>query len=154
VRSQAPHELAAATSADIAYAVFGLLCTGLTLRPIHSIHVNFFMPYFFISLSLNILLTLIIIARVVLHSRNLRSLTGNLAASGGLYTTIVTMLIESCALYTVTFLLFVVPWFSNNNLEATFWPALTEIQVRLVPPFHDDPQCFVYFHLIMLLNRS
>ena len=135
MRSQAPHELAAAFSANVTHAVFGTLCTVLTLGLVPSIHVNLFMPYFFISLSLNILLTLIIIARVVLHSRNLRNATGNLVASDGMYNTIVTMLVESCALYTVTFLLFVVPWFSSSNLSSTFWPALTEIQVRLVLSF-------------------
>ena len=56
------------------------------------------LPYFSISLSLNVLLTLMIVIRLILHTRNIRAAMG-IAGSGRLSKAIVTMLIESCALY-------------------------------------------------------
>jgi hypothetical protein len=86
-------------------------------------------PYFSISLSLNILLTLMIIARVAWHGRNVRKATGVLSTANGLYNTIATMLVESCALYAATLLLFLVPTWANSIIAGTFWPVLNEIQV-------------------------
>jgi hypothetical protein len=86
-------------------------------------------PYFSISLSLNVLLTLMIIVRVAWHGRNVRKITGALSTTSGLYSTIITMLVESCALYAAAFLLFLVPWWANSVIAATFWPVLNEIQV-------------------------
>ena len=57
-------------------------------------------PYFSISLSLNILLTLIIVIRLALHARNVRTALGG-TGSGGLCKAIVTMFIESCAVNAV-----------------------------------------------------
>jgi hypothetical protein len=61
-----------------------------------------------ISLSLNVILTLMITARLILHHRNLRNAIGASSGVSGLYTTIVTILVESCALYAITFLPFIV----------------------------------------------
>jgi len=60
------------------------------------------LPYILISLSLNILLTLMIIVRLILHSRNVRAATGSPVGISGLYKTIATMLIESSALFAVS----------------------------------------------------
>ena len=89
-------------------------------------------PYFSISLALNIILTLMIVTRLVLHNRNIRNATGNPAGVSGLYSTIVTMLIESCALYTCAILLYVIPWWANSDVSTTFGSILTETQVRNV----------------------
>lgn len=59
---------------------------------------------------------------------------GTPAATNGLYKTIVTMLVESFALYTVTFLLFIGTWGAKSNFVYTFFPILVETQVR--------PTCF------------
>ena len=91
--------------------------------------IDFAHPYFAISLSLNVLLTLMIIARVAWHSRNVRPVTGSLSTASGLYKIITTMLVESCALYAATFLLFLVPWWVDSVVADTFWPVLIEVQV-------------------------
>ena len=54
----------------------------------------FGLPYFSISLSLNVLLTLMIVIRLMLHARDIRASMGG-TGIGGLYKVIVTMLIES-----------------------------------------------------------
>ena len=89
-------------------------------------------PYFSISLSLNVLLTLMIIIRLILHVWNTRTALG-ITGIGGLCKAIVTMFIESCALYAVNSLLFIVPWGTHNYAENTFLSILLQTQVRVLP---------------------
>lgn len=96
----------------------------------NSVAINFGLPYFSISLSLNILLTLLIVARLAMHSRNIRNAMGAPAGASGLYETIITVLVESCAIYAVTSLLFVVPWGAKSHVADIFLPILAEVQVR------------------------
>ena len=100
-------------------------------------HVNLGVPYFSISLALNIILTLVIVTRLILHSRNLREATGAPATTGRLYNTIITMLVESCALYAVAFLLYIGSYWADVAVVATFWSILTETQVRFASRSHD-----------------
>ena len=90
----------------------------------------FQIPYFSICLSLNVLLTLLISARLLLHSRNIRAAIGESSEPVSLYTTVVTMLVESCALYAVGYLLYIVPTVSLSYVGSIFSSALGEIQVR------------------------
>ena len=86
------------------------------------------------SLSLNILLTLMIVARLVLHSRDIRAILGApLSGTSGLYKTTITMLIESCALFAVNSLLVIGLLFTNNHAANTFLAILAIIQVRVYP---------------------
>ena len=89
-------------------------------------------PYFSITLSLNILLTLMISVRVILHARNTRNALG-IAGIGGLCKTIVTMLVESCALYAVSSLLVIIPLGAGNLITNFFLFILPETQVRALP---------------------
>lgn len=58
---------------------------------------------------------------------------------GGLYKAIVTSLVESCALYSVTSLLFIGFWTAGNPVAALFFPILFEFQVRAVlRPRHSE----------------
>ena len=86
-------------------------------------------PYFFISLSLNIALTLMIAIRLVLYTSPVRTAVG-IAGIGRLCKTIITMFIESCALYAVSLLLYIGPWMAGNGVATAFLPILAEIQVR------------------------
>ena len=92
--------------------------------------VDFDLPYFSISIGLNILLTLMIVVRLILHARNTRTALG-IAGICGLCAAIVTMVIESCALYAVSSLLFIGPWGTGNHAADTFLPILAETQVRI-----------------------
>ena len=86
-------------------------------------------PYFSISLSLNILLTLMIVIRLTVHARNVRTAMGG-AGSGGLCKAIVTMFIESCAIYAVTSSLVLGLLSAGNGAANIFTPILAETQVR------------------------
>lgn len=87
----------------------------------------FGLPYFAISVSLNILLTFLIVIRLVLHGRDIRATTGAPSRFSGLYKTVVTMLIECSALYTVTSLLVL-----GTTTANIFLPILAEAQVRVL----------------------
>ena len=97
--------------------------------------IRFTTAYYSVSLSLNVLLTLMIVARLIMHRRNLRKAIGASDGASGLYTTIVTMLIESCALYTAVFLLYLVPWAVNSWVLVLFSKAVHVAQVRAVSTF-------------------
>ena len=91
------------------------------------------LAYLSISFSLNVLLTLMIIIRIVLHVRNTRAAVG-ISGIGGLSKAIVTMLIESCALYAVSTLLVLGSLGADNGgspITNFFLPILTQTQVRV-----------------------
>ena len=90
--------------------------------------------YFSISLSLNILLTLMVVTRLVLHRRNFRNITGASQRVGGLYMAIITTLIESYALYAIAFMLYVVSWAVEHPIVYIFSQVLGNVQVRAALP--------------------
>ena len=133
--------------ADIINLAMGILFLYQTSQPNssiwNSVAINFGLPYFSISVSLNVLLTLMIVTRLVMHSRNIRTAMGAPAGIGGLYKTIITMLIESSALYAANSLLFVGPWGAGSHIADIFLPILAEVQVRVFParPWSVEGSC-------------
>ena len=111
----------------------GILFTYQTLRPQYfnnpQFVINIGLAFFSISVALNVLLTLMISIRLILHSRNFRNAVGTPGGASGLYKTIVTVLIESCALYALSFLLFIGPWGADSGIQYVFFPILIETQV-------------------------
>ena len=108
---------------------------GSGMTPDSVTAVNFNTSYLSISLSLNVTLTLMIVVRLIRHIRNLRKATGALDGSSGLHAataTVVTMLIESYALYAVATLLYLVPWAVNSSAFFLFPGVLGAAQVRVV----------------------
>ena len=91
--------------------------------------IDFGLPYLSIAVSLNVLLTLMIVIRLFLHSRNILAARGAQARIGA-YRAIITMLIESSALYAVNSLLLIGLWGAGNQTADTFLPILAETQVR------------------------
>ena len=106
--------------------------------------------YTSISLSLNLLLTLMIIVRLILHSRNLQRAIGTAGGATGLYATVVTMLIESYALYTVVLLLYIVSWNTYSSTIGLTSRVVGNIQVRavLTIPTHYEPGTLLSDHRI------
>jgi len=96
------------------------------------------LPYFSISLSLNIILTLMTVLRLVLHGRNIRAATGSPAGISGLYNTIATMLIESSALFAVSSVLYIGLLAGKNEVMDMFSPIIYETQVRVFPPWQSS----------------
>jgi len=97
-----------------------------------AIAINFNTAYLSISLALNALLTLMIVTRLVLHIRNIREAIGASTGANGLHmaaATVVTMLIESYALYAVILLVYIVPWAVNSTVQLLFFAVTGPIQV-------------------------
>ena len=88
------------------------------------------MPYYLISLSLNILLTIMIAIQLIRHSRNIRNAMGS-TTNNGLYNTVVTVLVESCVLYALGSLLFVAPLGAQSPVQAIFGWSFGKVQVRI-----------------------
>ena len=95
-----------------------------------------------IYVSLNVVLTVMIVARLVLLRRSIQNALNAPVRVGGLYNALVTMMIESCALYAVTFLLFIGSWAAGSSLMYVFFPVLSQTQVRAVLPFPSD-RCLI-----------
>lgn len=89
------------------------------------------MSYYSISLSLNVLLTLMIAIRLIRHSKNIRHALGP-GTDGGLYNVLVTIVVESCVLYAIISLVFMGAIGSQNQVQAVFGPSFITIQVRVV----------------------
>lgn len=94
--------------------------------------INIGIPYS-ISVSLNVLITLMIITRLVLISREIRSAMNPPVRPNKLYKAVITILSESSALYAITFLLFIGMWAVDNPAEYSFFPILAQVQV--IAPF-------------------
>ena len=81
------------------------MCISLTYQSTELVRYDWAsIPYLSISLSLNVLLTLITVIRLALHARNFRTAMGE-TGSSGLCRAVITMFIESCAINAVTSLL-------------------------------------------------
>ena len=111
----------------------GIVSIYQSVRPALAFIKSPTLPYFSISLSLNILLTLMIVVRLILHARGTRTVLGK-TGLGGLYKAIVTVLAESCALYAVNSLVYLGLMGSENLVVYVFSPVLGQTQVRV---FHD-----------------
>ena len=92
---------------------------------------DFGLPYLLIAVSLNIVLTLLIVIRLAMHSRNVSSAMGVPGGIGGSYKTIIVVLVESSALYALSSLLVIGLWAVGTG--NVFLPILAETQVRVSP---------------------
>ena len=87
------------------------------------------LSYGSLSLALNIILTFMIVIRLALHVRSTRKAMG-VSGIGGLCNPIITMLVESCALYSVSLVLVLGPWVAGNGIFGFFLFILPQTQVR------------------------
>jgi hypothetical protein len=134
---------------NVTHTGMGIVFICQTLRPgtfsYSSVGLSLGLSFYAISVSLNVLLTLMIVIRLVLHNRNIRSAMGTSHKPGGLYNAVVTMLIESCAIYAVTYLLYIGPWSTKNSAQLIFSPILTVAQVRAVFLLYSRPILELFF---------
>ena len=113
--------------ANVVNVALGTMSVYWSARP--SAHIMpFLIPYNSISLSLNVLLTLMIVVRLILHARDTRTILGK-TGIGGLYKAVVTILAESCALYAVNSLVYLGLLGAGNLVVYVFSPTLSQTQV-------------------------
>ena len=131
-------EVTATLLANITVTAIGVASVYDTSKPVTSINrspstTRDQASYDIVCVSLNVLLTLMIVVRLVLHRRNIQNAMGASFDTSGLYKSIISMLIASCALYAGSFLAYVVTWPLTSlcgNLVFTFQPILGQTEVR------------------------
>lgn len=96
--------------------------------------VNFTPLYFWLSLALNLSMTLAIVARLLVFRWRIARALG--PKFGSQYTSIAAMVVESAFISSAGFLLFLIPFGLNSPLANMFIQVLSEIQV-----------CFRFNHL-------
>ena len=90
---------------------------------------NFTGPYFWMSLSLNITMTIAICARLLFYRRRITRILG--PNHGTQYTSVAAMIVESASLYSAFALLFLIPFALGNPIQNTFIQLIGEIQVSI-----------------------
>jgi hypothetical protein len=89
--------------------------------------VNWTVPFFSVSLGLNLLVTLMIVSSLLFYRWKVNRVLG--AGHGAQYLSLAAMLIESAALYATWALLFLIPFMLNNPISEVFLQALGQVQV-------------------------
>ena len=89
---------------------------------------NWALPYFGISLSLNILLTLLIVGRMWYYTREGQAVFGH--AYGKHYTIISSMFIESAALYAICSILLLATYAIQHPINQIWFGLSPSVQVR------------------------
>ena len=92
--------------------------------------------YLAIIFSLNVLLTLMIVARLARRNKEILDVVGTSSRAGERCKATATIFVESCAPYAISLLLYLVAHSVNSLLVDTFYLIFIETQVRLVlmPP--------------------
>lgn len=111
--------------------VSGTLLLVVTCQPSTSLWsnagVSVALPYYILSLSLNIILTFLIVLRLVLHRRRFRVALGKDHAEP--YTSLAAFIIESAAPYAILSAIYLVLVAINNPIQQIFLGILSGAQV-------------------------
>lgn len=101
-----------------------------------TVTIQFSLPYFSISIALNVMLTLLLVARLFYMSYSARRTIGG--EHGRTYISIAAMLLESATPYAVVGLLFIITYARDSNVQNLVLPVLSQIMVRC-PSFSPGP---------------
>lgn len=116
------------------FAAVGVVFTIQSSTPGSSLYsetaVSFGLPYFVISLSLNIILTILIIARLLTYRRRINAVMGS--EHGRDYTSLAALIVESAVLYSVFALAFLITYAINNPINQVFIGLVTPVQVSII----------------------
>lgn len=89
--------------------------------------VNWTIPYFAISLSLNVLVTIAIVSRLMMYRRRISSVLGS--SHGSQYTSVAAMVVESASVYSAFSIVFLVFLALNSPLSSIFLQSLCQVQI-------------------------
>lgn len=85
------------------------------------------LPYFILSFTLNTLISLLIIIRILFQRRLVKNTIG--VDHSKPYISVVAMITESALLYAIVYLMFIIPYVLNNPAD-NFLNLMGEVQVR------------------------
>jgi len=112
------------TSVALSLVLIVMLCIpGINLWT--TISINFAIPYWAISIALNVLITVCITIRLLYMRYKIRKA---MPGAGSEYLSVTTMTVESAALYTVTGLIFLVSYGVNSPIQNLALPVLGQVQ--------------------------
>ncbi|KAJ6547832.1 hypothetical protein DFH09DRAFT_1039879 [Mycena vulgaris] len=111
--------------ASVGMGILWLIQISAT-SPFSSSTINYTIPYLSLSLALNILVTIAIVARLLVYRHRIFHVFG--LKHGSQYTSIAAMLVESAFIYSSFSILFLVPFGLNSPLSQLFLQALSQIQ--------------------------
>ncbi|KAK7059077.1 hypothetical protein VNI00_001701 [Paramarasmius palmivorus] len=113
--------------ASVAFGILFLKQVGtVSQSPWDSSGINFTIPYYTMSLALNILVTILIVLRLLVYRHRITQAMGS--GHGSHYTSLVAMVVESAAIYSSFALCFLVPFSVNSPVAQLFLQALSPIQ--------------------------
>ncbi|KAF5385551.1 hypothetical protein D9757_006746 [Collybiopsis confluens] len=113
--------------ASIAFGILFLKQVGTPAQsPWLASGINFTIPYYAMSLALNILVTCLIVTRLLFHRHRITRAIGS--GHGSQYTSLVAIIIESAAIYSAFALAFLIPFGLNSPVAQLFLQALSLIQ--------------------------
>lgn len=88
-----------------------------------------------LSLSLNVIFTVVIVLRILLYRRRIVRALGS--AHGKQYLTIAAMIIESASIFTVAALIFIITYVVNHPIQYFFGQILSQMQASVYPMLRD-----------------
>ena len=151
---RSPRKRAAIFSTDVTNTALGIVSIYGNIVPGFFLSDVFGLSCFSISVGLNVLLTLMIVIRLIVHSRNFRKAVGaSTMPAGELYNFLVTAIIESFALSAVAYLVFIGSW-RTRNLSNIIGPVLFGAQVCTLSAISIHITTLDNRYLITVVNRS
>lgn len=109
--------------------VLGIMALVQTSRALPFRDVDIMLSYYVMSVSLNIIVTLLIVGRLFYYRHWMFQTLGR-SNTSACYANISAMLIESASLYSVFAILFLVPFGMGNALGNVFLQTVSQVQVR------------------------
>lgn len=114
--------------------MINLIAMGIGLliqvsRPTLSIwsSLNFSLPFFTLSLSHNIIITLLIALRLLIQRKHIADVLGYKHAQQ--YISIVAIVVESAAIFSITSITFLGLYLSNNSVQNVYFQILPQVEV-------------------------
>ncbi len=89
--------------------------------------VQFFVPFWFLTISLNVLLTLLIVVRLLYVRRTILSVLG--AEHARTYTSIITILVESSAIFSITGVIYIICFKTGSSVQTIVLGVLDQCVV-------------------------
>ncbi|KIK90661.1 hypothetical protein PAXRUDRAFT_831506 [Paxillus rubicundulus Ve08.2h10] len=115
----------------IASVATGSLWLVIVSRPAQSgngwMSFSFLFPYISVSLAINIFVSLFTVSRLMYHRARVSRVLG--PGHGTIYASFAAMIVESAAVYSISSLLYLIPYAANSPLANSFMQILGESQI-------------------------
>ncbi|KAG2090626.1 uncharacterized protein F5147DRAFT_764413 [Suillus discolor] len=114
-------------AASIGMGIIWLLQVTNSASYFSSTNVDYTIPFFTLSLALNIIITIVIVLRLLTYRHRISKVLGS--SYGAQYTSIAAMIVESAALYSTFSVAFLTLFGLNNPISETFLVSLSQVQI-------------------------